>query len=68
VQVVPVLQDGACSTQAAVHGARDARTERFHPTRESAIIIRLHQEVEMIGLDRVVDDSDVVPGRAQREE
>jgi hypothetical protein len=59
--VIPVGEHSARSPERPVHGPGEARGERLHPAPEGVAVLRLDDQVRVIGLDRVVDEPEVVP-------
>jgi hypothetical protein len=56
LQVVPTEQHAAFAPEDSIHRPRDPRANRLHPSRESFLSRRLHDQMKMIALDRVVTD------------
>jgi hypothetical protein len=54
--VIPVGKDAPSAAEGAIDGASDADGEAAHARRESAGVIRFGDEVNVIGLDRELDD------------
>jgi hypothetical protein len=54
----PIEQNGPTSIEDTVHGSREPRTDRFHPAREIPRRRRLDDRMDMVSLDRVVDDTE----------
>jgi hypothetical protein len=62
VAVAPDVAAFAC--EQAVHAERDADREAAHAVRELGVVVGLDDDVEVIGLDRIVDDAEAVAARA----
>ncbi len=65
--VVSVRQDRAAAPEDAMYRTRQARTDRLHASRQSSGVVRLHEQVCVIALERVVNQSEVAPVAALRE-
>jgi hypothetical protein len=66
VRVIPSIPNAPSPSQHAVDGSRDANGNALHTAREPRRRIRLHEQMEMIGLDAEVDEAKGVPrGRAK---
>jgi hypothetical protein len=59
-QVIPVGEHPAGPPERPVHRWGEARRERLHPSSERIAIARLDDRVRVIGLDRVVDEPEVL--------
>ncbi len=57
--VIPVLQDRSRAREHAIHRTREARAQRLHPTPQGVRILRFHQQMDVIGLDRVVREPEI---------
>jgi hypothetical protein len=56
VDVGAIDEHGARAVEGAVHGARETCGDRLHPAGEIPCAGRLDDDVQMIALDRVVDE------------
>jgi hypothetical protein len=65
--VVSLLQHRPRAPQRAVHRASEPRGERLHPAPELPRVVRFHDQVSVIALDRVVDEPEA-PALAPRRE
>src|SRR5262249_53193174 len=54
--VVAIAPDGAAATERAIDGPREPDRESAHPRREKRAVICFDDEVNVIVLDRVMDD------------
>ena len=61
VEVVAVAEHRPAPLQRPVHGAREARGDRLHPSPERLRPVRLHEQMDVIVLDRVVDEPERPP-------
>ncbi len=59
--VIPVLQDRSRAREHAIHCTRETRAQCIHPAPQRVRILRLHQQVDVIRLDRVVREPEVPP-------
>jgi hypothetical protein len=57
VKVIAVREDGAAAAEDAVHGSCEARTDRFHARSEIPLTRRLDNRVQVIVLDRILDEA-----------
>lgn len=58
VEVVSVGEYRAAPPEDSVHGTREARSDRLHSRRKILLARRLHDQVSVIGLERVVGDAE----------
>ena len=58
VEVIAIDEHRTTKTEDPVHGAREARSDGLHPRCEVLAARRLHDQMRVIGLDRVVHDSE----------
>jgi hypothetical protein len=71
MDVVAVPEDSPATSEGAVHGACEPRSDRLHPRTEISRGGGLGDEMDMIGLDRVVGDpeasaiTDLPPARLE---
>ena len=65
VQVVTVGEHAAAATEGSIHGSRKARANRFHARCEIARAPRLYDRVQMIVLNRIVNEPEA-PALARR--
>jgi hypothetical protein len=63
--VKAIAPDRTTAPENAVHGASNADREAAHATREMLTIVRLDEQVEMVGLRRVVQQAKARPARAR---
>ena len=66
--MVAIAQHGPAAPEHPVHRARDPRRDRLHAAAEGLPVRGLDQEVQVIALDRELDDPEValVAGLAER--
>jgi len=57
-RMVTVSEDAAASGEFVVDGARHANAEALHSAREYFLIVRFGDQVEMVALDGVVDETE----------
>jgi hypothetical protein len=58
-QVVAAEQHRPFPPEHAIHGSREPRRHRLHPARQGILPAGLHDQVQMIALDRVVADAEL---------
>ena len=59
--VIAAGHDLAASCEHAVHGERNSGTDGLHPPPERDVILRFDDQVQVISLDRVVDEPKAQP-------
>jgi hypothetical protein len=57
VRVVAIGENGTGASPQPVQRADDAHQESLHAARECAAIVRFDEQVEVIRLDRIVDET-----------
>jgi hypothetical protein len=65
--VIPAGHDLAAPCEYAVYGERNSRAEGVHSPPECNVILRFNDQVQVISLDRVVNEAEARP-RATRPE
>jgi hypothetical protein len=53
--VIPVIEDRASPAEDAIHRARDPSTQRSHAAAERLLALGFDQEMDVVSLDRVLD-------------
>jgi hypothetical protein len=57
--MIPIIPDPSAAAERAVHGAGEADGEPADTTREGASMLGLRDEMDVIGLDRILDDPEL---------
>src|SRR6185503_19635484 len=67
-RVVPLCEDGAATRMHSIDGLRDANAEALHAARQTAAVVRLNDEVNVVTLDRVVreTEAEAIPRLVER--
>ena len=60
--MVPIVPDGATATESVIDGACEPDSEPAHPSRQECAVVRLDDEMDVIVLDRVLDDPEPTVG------
>jgi hypothetical protein len=58
VQVIAVGEHGPGASENAIHGACDARADGLHAASERALVIRFDDQMDVIPLDRIMDEAE----------
>lgn len=58
VQVIAIGEHWPGALEHAIHSASEACGDRFHAASERALVIRFHDQVDVISLERVVDEAE----------
>jgi hypothetical protein len=62
--MVPVAPNAPASPCGTVDGSRRANDRTHEPTREANLVVRLDEQMNVIGLHRIVDDPKPRPHRS----
>jgi len=57
--VIAAVENRSAPTEDAIHGPSEARGKALHPIRQSRDALRFDEQVDVIVLERVVDDAEV---------